>query len=541
MTNEKRTVTCIPVKEVAYHNVRRILPKKKRVAAYCRVSTDEEDQQTSFDAQVAYYTQLITNNPDWVLIGIFADEGISGTRTKNRTEFLRLMQLCEEGKVDVILVKSISRFARNTLDTLNYVRKLKEKGIAIIFEKENINTLDISSEMILTLYSSFAQAESESISKNITWALQKEYKQGKLRRGCKILGFDVNKAGEWKIVPQEARIVQLIDMAFLSGMSLYQIKAMLEQRGIKTVKGNEKWQAGTIKRILLNEKYMGDVLLQKTFTVDMLEHKRKENKGELPQYYVKDHHPTIRSREVAYLIQAELAQRNAVKKKDSFHDVGQGRYSGQYALTELLICGDCGTPYRRVTWAKKGKKKVVWRCINRLKNGLKYCRQSPTLEETDLHEAILWAINQYVQNQEELKWLLKEGIRKAEKFVPTQDTEKIDEKIQKIEQSILDLSELLSMTSADLDYFDQKFQELENELKQLYSEKQNSQVAERIGADREHIDEELIEIIEQMNFDLSNYNDMLVRKIIQRITVLQKDKIEVMFMDGRRVEALVRV
>lgn len=177
------------------------------------------------------------------MIGIFADEGISGTRTKNRTEFLRLMQLCEEGKVDMILVKSISRFARNTLDTLNYVRKLKEKGIAIIFEKENINTLDISSEMILTLYSSFAQAESESISKNITWALQKEYKQGKLRRGCKILGFDVNKAGEWKIVPQEARIVQLIDMAFLSGMSLYQIKAMLEQRGIKTVKGNEKWQA----------------------------------------------------------------------------------------------------------------------------------------------------------------------------------------------------------------------------------------------------------------------------------------------------------
>ena len=228
-----------------------------------------------------------------------------------------------------------------------------------------------------------------------------------MRRTCKILGYNVKENDEWEIVPEEARIVQLIDVAFLSGMSLYQIKAMLEQNGIKTVTGKDKWQAGTIKQMLLNEKYMGDVLLQKTFTVDMLEHKRKVNEGELPQYYVKDHHPAIRSREVAYLIQAELAQRNAVKKKDSFNSIQRGRYSGQYALTTLLVCGECGTSYRRVTWAKKGKKKVVWRCINRLKNGLKYCRQSPTLEETDLHEAILWAINQYVQNQEELKWLLK--------------------------------------------------------------------------------------------------------------------------------------
>lgn len=543
MTGQTRKVTCIPAQEVAgKHKLFQIRPRQKRVAAYCRVSTEEEEQQSSFETQVSYYTQLIMNNPDWQMVGIFADEGISGTQTKKRTEFLKLMQLCEEGKVDLILVKSISRFARNTLDTLSYVRRLKEKNIAVIFEKENINTLDISSEMILTLYSSFAQAESESISKNITWAKRKEFKQGKVTMSCKnLFGYQDGQDGEWQIVPEEARIINLMDIAFLSGMSLGQIKRLLEQQGIKTLKGKESWQTGTIKQILKSEKYMGDVLLQKTFTVDVLSHKQKKNKGELPQYYVRDHHSAIRTREIAYLIQAEFARRNAIRCNDTTKGIKKGKYSSQYALTELLVCGECGTAYRRVTWAKRGKKKIVWRCINRLVNGTEYCKCSPTMEEGALQEAIVRAMNQYIENRDDLRWLLKESINEAKKIIPVDNQNDIDEKIQNLEQAVLDLSELLSRTSGDMDYFDYKFRELEEELVQLYNQKQNSQIIGHMQIDFENLDTELLEFIGQQEFDMHQYNDMLMRKVIQRVTVLQKDKIEVIFKDGKRMEVLVRV
>ena len=543
MSDQMRKVTCIPAQEVAEkQKLFQIRSRKKRVAAYCRVSTEEEEQQSSFETQVSYYTQLIMNNPDWTLVGIFADEGISGTQTKKRTEFLKLMQLCEEGKVDLILVKSISRFARNTLDTLNYVRRLKEKNIAVIFEKENINTLDISSEMILTLYSSFAQAESESISKNITWAKRKEFKQGKVTMACSyILGYRGGENGEWQIVPEEARIVNLMDLAFLSGMSIGQIKKLLEQQGLKTSRGNDIWQTSTIKHILKSEIYMGDVLLQKTFTVDVLSHKRKRNEGELPQYYVQDHHPAIRSREIAYLIRAEFARRNALRCNDTTKGIKKGKYSSQYALTELLVCGECGTAYRRVTWAKRGKKKIVWRCINRLVNGIEYCKHSPSMEENNLQEAIVRAMNQYIEDRDDLRWLLKESINEAKKIIPIDNQEELDEKIRSLEQSVLDLSELLSMTSADESYFDKKLRELEEELLQLYNQKQGSHMIGNMQMNFENLDDELLDFIEQQESNMHRYNDMLVRKVIQRITVLQKDKIEVIFKDGKRMEVLVRV
>ena len=256
MEQRTRKVTCIPAKRSVVSNANEY--PQKRVAAYCRVSTEEEEQQSSFENQVNYYTNLIQNRPEWTLVGVFADEGISGTQTKKRTAFLELMQLCEEGKVDAILVKSISRFARNTVDTLNYVRKLKEKGIAVIFEKENINTLDVSSEMILTLYSSFAQAESESISQNITWGIRNKFKAGIVSRNCKILGYDVGEDGEWRINQEESQVVRWIYYAYLSGMGYKRIKQMLEEKGVRTARGKEEWSNTGVKYILTNEKYMGD-------------------------------------------------------------------------------------------------------------------------------------------------------------------------------------------------------------------------------------------------------------------------------------------
>ena len=537
MADGEKKITCIPAKEVAaYNNITCIRPRKKRVAAYCRVSTDLEEQEASFEFQVEYYTKKILSNPDWVMAGIFADEGISGTQTKKRTEFLKLMKLCEDGKVDMILVKSVSRFARNTLDSLNHVRRLKQMGIAVIFEEENINSLEAKNELILTLYSSFAQAESESISGNITWAIRNGYKEGKVRRGCgSIMGYKNGPSGEWLVVEEEARVIRLMDMAFLSGMSMGQIKNMLEQSGIKSLKGNDKWYTGTITRMLQSEVYLGDVLLQKTFTTDVLTHKTKKNEGELPQYYIKDHHEAIRSREIGYLIQAEFAKRNSTKSKDTTNGIKKGKYSAQYALSEKLICGECGTPYRRVTWTmRNGEKKIVWRCISRLKDGKKYCKHSPTIEESVLHDALIKAINQYINNKDELRWLLKESINEAAKSMPVENEHEIEKRIETLEQAVLNLAELLSMSTAELDYFDVKIKEIEEELTELYGQKQNLKKIGQQNMTFENVDEEWLGFIDDMEMDLSKYNDVLVRKIVQKVTVLQQDKIEVVFVDEKR-------
>lgn len=543
MADGEKKITCIPAKEVAaYNKITCIRPRKKRVAAYCRVSTDLEEQESSFAFQVEYYTKKILAHPDWEMVGIFADEGISGTQTKKRAEFMKLMKLCDDGKVDMILVKSVSRFARNTLDSLNHVRRLKQMGIAVIFEEENINSLEVKNELILTLYSSFAQAESESISGNITWAIRNGYKEGKVRRGCSnILGYTNGPDGAWLVVEEEARIIKLMDMAFLSGMSMGQIKNMLEQYGIKSPKGNECWYPGTIMRMLKSEVYLGDVLLQKTFTTDVLTHKIKKNEGELPQYYIKDHHEAIRSREIGYLIRAEFARRNSTKSMDTTKGIKRGKYSAQYALTEKLVCGECGTPYRRVTWTmRNGEKKIVWRCISRLKDGKKYCKHSPTIEENALHEALTRVMNQYIDDKDELRWLLKESINEATKNMPVDDENEIEKRIETLEQSVLNLAELLSMSTVELDHFDAKIKEIEEELTELYGQKQNLKKIGQLNMTFENVDEELLDFIDNMEMDLNKYNDILVRKIVQRVTVLQQDKIEVTFVDGEKSEVLIR-
>lgn len=290
-----------------------------------------------------------------------------------------------------------------------------------------------------------------------------------------------------------------------------------------------------------NEKYIGDVLLQKTFTVDVLSHKVKKNDGELLQYYVTDHHEAIIPKEIWYLVKAEMARRHTVKHKNTVNQIKKGRYSSQYALTELLICGECGTAYRRVTWAKRGKKKVVWRCVNRLLNGKKYCKHSPSLEESVLQEAIIWAINQYIKDKEQLKRCIKESIKDARQFVPENNADGLDEKIRMMEQSIMDLSELLSLSSAELDYFDQKFAELENSLKSLYLKKQEAETVKKVGVNFDQLDEEIMVWIDHQEFDLTQYNDVLVRKLIREVKVLQQDKIEILFMDGEKLESLVRI
>lgn len=289
-------VTIIPAK--AQTEINRSKYQQLRVAAYCRVSTAEEEQQNSYQVQIAYYTDLINRKKEWSLVGIFADEGISGTQTKNRTEFKRMIRMCKNKKIDLVITKSISRFARNTVDCLEYVRQLKDLGIGVIFEKENINTLTMTSEFMIALYGSFAQAESESISKNVSWGKEKAYREGKVQfQYQNLLGYRKGTDGKPEIVPEEAETIKLIYKLFLDGYSMTNIKKALENKGILTAKGKKVWNESLISSILKNEKYVGDALLQKTYTLDCITHKVVRNHGERPMYLVTDHHAPIIDRD----------------------------------------------------------------------------------------------------------------------------------------------------------------------------------------------------------------------------------------------------
>lgn len=280
-------VTIIPARVQTAENRNKY--HQLRVAAYCRVSTEQEEQQNSYQVQIAYYTDLINRKKEWSLVGIFADEGISGTQTKKRTEFNRMIRMCKNKKIDLVITKSISRFARNTVDCLEYVRQLKDLGIGVIFEKENINTLTMTSEFMIALYGSFAQAESESISKNVSWGKEKAFREGRVQFQYKhLLGYKKGADGKPEIVPEEAETVRLIFSLYLDGYAYQRIADVLEQQGRKTALGKSKWDKKEISRILRNEKYVGDALLQKSFTADCITHKIVKNNGQHPMYLVTD-------------------------------------------------------------------------------------------------------------------------------------------------------------------------------------------------------------------------------------------------------------
>lgn len=289
-----RNITVIPAKGNRTSLVKSIKPRKKRMAAYCRVSTDQLEQLSSYEAQVNYYTNFITNHPDYEMAGIYADEGISGTNTKKREQFNKMIEDCKAGKIDVVITKSISRFARNTLDCLNYVRLLKDLGIGVIFEKENINSLDSKGEVLLTILSSLAQDESRSISENSTWGIRRRFEQGKVQvNQTKFLGYDKDENGDLIINEKQAKIVRRIYNDYLDGKGPNRIAKDFEKEKVPKWDGTYKWYESSIRKMLSNEKYKGDALLQKTYTVDFLSKKRAENDGEVPQYYVENSHPAI--------------------------------------------------------------------------------------------------------------------------------------------------------------------------------------------------------------------------------------------------------
>lgn len=378
-TENQKEVTVIPAKQV-YGKDKNLEKKKLKVAAYCRVSTAQEQQENSYLSQIMYYSEKIKSNKEWHFVDVYADEGISGTSTKNRNDFKKLLLDCKKGKIDLILTKSISRFARNTVDLLQTIRKLKEKNIGVYFEKENINTLDATGEILITILSSLAQEESRNLSENIKWGIVRKFERGIVMvNHNKFMGYTKDAQGNLVVVPEEAEIVRLIFGLFLQGKSSLGIKRELEKQNIKTVTGKEIWHSTVIDKMLRNEKYMGHALLQKTYTVDYLTRKRVDNNGIVPQYYIKHSHEPIVSEEIFYEVQSELKQRSEIRK------IKRSKYSSKYALTNIVYCHECGDAYRRITWSRNGKNKIIWRCKNRVKNGTTGCGTSCGILEEDLH------------------------------------------------------------------------------------------------------------------------------------------------------------
>lgn len=512
-----------------------------RVAAYCRVSTEQEEQQNSYQVQIAYYTDLINRKKEWSLVGIFADEGISGTQTKKRTEFNRMIRMCKNKKIDLVITKSISRFARNTVDCLEYVRQLKNLGIGVIFEKENINTLTMTSEFMIALYGSFAQAESESISKNVSWGKEKAYREGKVQfQYQNLLGYRKGTDGKPEIVPEEAETVKLIYKLFLDGYSMTNIKKTLESKGILTAKGKKIWNESLISSILKNEKYVGDALLQKTFTVDCITHKIVKNHGERPMYLVTDHHAPIIDRDTYNRVQQELARRSSKRKISSKTTTEQGKYSSKYALSELLICGNCGTPYRRTTWSARGKKQIVWRCISRLEHGKKYCPDSPTIKEDQLHKAIIHAINNYYSCRNDIARILKANIGTVLECQGQEEIISIENRLKEIDKARNDLVNLIASDGCDEDKLDNEFSRLYQEEQQLNERLEMLRSQNKTSAETQAKLDKIMDMIEHEKFELETFDNVLIRKLIECIKVLNKAEILVIFKGGYEVKTEIK-
>lgn len=532
MQTATKRVTIIPAKPELSKDSNYDL-KPKRVAAYCRVSTDREEQEHSFETQKAMYTDMIMMKPTWQMAGIYADDGITGTIAKKRPGFMKMIDDSRKGKIDIIITKSVSRFSRNNLDCLIYVRELKELGIPIIFEKEGINTLQVSSELLITLFSGLSQAESESISMNVKIGKRQSLKNGNVPFCYKsFLGYKKGTDGKPEIVPEEAEIIKRIYYEYLSGKSLYEVAKSLMADGILTARGNKKWTSKGIESILKNEKYKGDALLQKTYIVDCISKKCKKNNGELPMYYVENNHPAIIDRATFDRVQEEISRRSSKPKKtEKGTKTELGKYSSKYALTELLYCGCCGKPYRRVTWTIRGKKKIVWRCISRLDYGKKYCKDSPSIEETLLHNAIAEAITQNAQNEGVQTETICKHIQMYQQSLDTSTLIAKQKRLKELEQRIDDLANMNSEAAQNGD-FDEQFEALFTEMYALKDElaeidKQQS----KINQNPETLDE-IPTILEGLKNHPVVYDDQAVRQLIQHIQVLSKAEVEIYFKNG---------
>lgn len=488
----KEKVTIIPAK------LTRNIPgksanQKLRVAAYCRVSTDSEEQINSYKNQLAYYTEKIGGNPAWKMAGIYADEGITGTSMKHREDFKRMLRACREGRIDLILCKSVSRFGRNSVDVLRTIRALRERNIGVLFEKEAVDTRTMNSELILAFHSAFSQSESESIRENVRRGLHMAYAQGTVTIPSNTYGFCEGENGGIAIDPEQAQV---------------------------------------IRSILSNVKYKGDVLLQKTYKPSLFSEHAIENNGDLPKYYIAGCLPQILEPDIFDRAQEEMAKRVSKRPMSENAKTPFGRYSGKYALSAVVVCGKCGALYRRITWHRRGKVKVVWRC-GAHQDKAATCPNSPTIEETSLQAAVMEAISQQYIHKGEAMEATMQSIRSVLTPEVADSEYAIRTKINELQK---ERKALLAKALAENDdgKYDFQFARIKQELEELQAQLEGVQAVQKAQAVDEVRMAEIAALLEKFKENDLAFDDLLVRKVVETVQVESAEKLEITFKDGNR-------
>ena len=520
-----RSVTVIPASIHRFSEVPLATAEKRKVAAYARVSTDNEDQKTSYAAQVDYYTNYIRSRSDWEFAGMYSDEGVTGTSMKKREGFTRMVQDALDGKIQLIVTKSVSRFARNTVDSLTTIRKLKEHGVEVYFEKESIWTFQARGEILLTILSSLSQEEARSISENVTWGLRKKFADGKFSVGYShFLGYDKGEDGNLAINEEQAKIVRLIFQLFLEGMTAGRIAKELTARHILTVMGKEKWNTKTIKGILSNEKYMGCARIQKTFTPDFLTKKAVKNCGQVPSYFVEQSHPAIIDPAVFEMVQREIKWRTQ-----------EGRsYSGVSIFSGKIRCGECGGSFGAKVWHSTDKyRRTIYRCNNKYDG--KKC-QTPHVTEEEIKEAFVMAFNRLVTEREEI-------IANAQLVRQTLcDTTALTEEKAKLQQELavlVEMTEKTVMQNARIAQNQEEYQRHYDGLVAQYdaAKARFDEVTETISA-KEAQSERLAVFINKLKAQtdpVAEFDSQLWASMVECVIVSVDKGLAVVFRDGTEV------
>ena len=507
---------------------------KRRVAAYARVSTDTEEQETSFNAQVDYYTKYIAERPEWKFVEVYTDEGISAVNTKRREGFKRMVADALAGNIDLIVTKSVSRFARNTVDSLNTIRELKAKGVECYFEKENIWTFDGKGELLITIMSSLAQEESRSISQNVTWGQRKRFADGKVTMPYKhFLGYERGEDGNPKIVESEAKIVRQIYQLYLNGTTVRDICRILTDSGIPTPAKKSEWSVSTVMSILQNIKYKGDALLQKSFCEDFLTKKMVKNEGQVPQYYVEESHPAIISPELFDMVQSEIARNR-----------GRGKArSNASCFSDRIFCGSCGEVFGQKTWNAGSKyKRVVWQCNSKYRDRTAVKCETPHLTEEQLKKAFVDSFNQIIVDRERYIATLDPALE----FLT--DTATIDKEARVLEERAAGIyAQLETLVAENARYWqDQaeyqgrydelaiRYESVKTRLGEIAVERKNRQVR------REKI-LSFIQILRERESLLKSFDEDLWRAMVEQVTVYSEKDVAVKFRDGREIHVDVRL
>lgn len=513
----KKKVTTIPATKTKYSSKSKIQVSKRRVAGYARVSTDSDEQFTSYEAQVDYYTNYISNRADWIFVGIYTDEGISGTNRKHREGFNSMVKDALDGKIDLIITKSVSRFARNTVDSLTTVRELKDSGVEVYFEKENIWTFDSKGELLITIMSSLAQEESRSISENVTWGHRKRFSDGKVSIPFgNFLGYDRGPDGNLVVNKEQARIVKKIYRYFLEGNTPYRIAKMLTEEGIPTIQGKNKWSAGPVKNILTNEKYKGDALLQKSFTVNFLTKETKINEGEIPQYYVEKNHEAIIEPKVWDFVQ------NLIENKPKYNND---------IFSSKIVCGCCGSFYGAKTWHSNSKyKRTIWRCNKKYSKKGNPCK-TPHLYEEEIKRAFLKSVNELIAN----KGHILDDLKLLEDIFDTTELNKaLENSVEKMNVSKEKIEKLIdenSKVSSDQIEYAKKYEKLVNEFNDEKEKYENISIQIQDKKSRKLKYDFFIEKLDNLN-PLDQFDPILWNLMLDKMVVNEDGSYEFKYEKG---------